>query len=211
MAELYLFTLVAIVETNASPSDHASSYLLKECLATLGLLASSTDHRLALSATPLPLSLLSISLSGVSHLKLLKTSLSTLCNLCPPGSPTLSTLSTTPAFYQLLYTLLDLDSLPLPILDCLLLLVLATTSCLASRRNYLSGGKLLGKCLQLAAGQGSVVAVKVLRGVLGTTEAVALERLGGVGGLVGVIARASREVGSSQGRELFVETILLIA
>jgi len=212
MAELYLFTLVAIVETNASPSDHARSYLLKECLATLGLLASSTDHRLALSATPLPLYLLSISLSGgVSHLKLLKTSLSTLCNLCPPGSPTLTTLSTTPAFYQLLYTLLDLDSLPLPILDCLLLLVLATTSCLASQRNYLSGGKLLGKCLQLAAGQGSVVAVKVLRGVLGTTEAVALERLGGVGGLLGVIARASREVGSSQGRELFVETVLLIA
>ena len=152
MAELYLFTLVAIVETNASPSDHAISYLLKECLATLGLLASLTDHRLALSATPLPHFLLSIALTGsVSHLKLLKTSLSTLCNLCPPGSPTLSTLSTTAAFYQLLYTLLDLDALPPPILDCLLHLVLATTGCQAAQRNYLSGGKLIGRCLELAA------------------------------------------------------------
>ena len=168
MAELYLFTLVAIVESNSSPTDHERSYLVKECLATLGIMASSTDHRLALSATPLPLYLLSISMSALSHLKLLKTTLSTLCNLCPPGSPTLTTLSTTPAFYQLLYTLLDHEFLPMPILDCLLLLVLATTSCVASQRNYLSGGKLIGRCLQLAAGQGSVLAVKVLRGVVGT-------------------------------------------
>ena len=168
MAELYLFTLVAIVESNTSPTDNERSYLVKECLATLGIMASSMDHRLALSATPLPLYLLSISMSALSHLKLLKTTLSTLCNLCPPGSPTLTTLSTTPAFYQLLYTLLEHESLLIPILDCLLLLVLATTSCVASQRNYLSGGKLIGRCLQLAAGQGSVLAVKVLRGVVGT-------------------------------------------
>jgi hypothetical protein len=60
-----------------------------------------------------------------------------------------------------------------------------------------------------------VVAVKVLRGVVGTGATDrGVERLreaGGVGCLVAVIERASRDVGNSQGRELFVETILLIA
>lgn len=60
-----------------------------------------------------------------------------------------------------------------------------------------------------------MVAVKVLRGVVGTEVTYkGVERLreaGGVGTLLGVIERATREVGNSQGRELFVETVLLIA
>jgi hypothetical protein len=58
-----------------------------------------------------------------------------------------------------------------------------------------------------------VVALKVIRGILGA-GGKAIERVreaGGVGGLVAVIARAGTEVGSSQGRELFVEAVLLIA
>ena len=60
-----------------------------------------------------------------------------------------------------------------------------------------------------------MLAVKVHRGVVGTgVTDRGVERLreaGGIGCLVAVIERASRDVGISQGRELFVETVLLIA
>lgn len=67
MAEMYMFTIITIIEANAEPQDNARSFLLKEAIGTLGIMASDPDHRLALTSSDILLIVLKIGRQHLTH------------------------------------------------------------------------------------------------------------------------------------------------
>ena len=117
---MYLLTLATIIEMNADnpPMDNHSTFLLKECIATLGVLASDPANREALASNTVS-HVLAIAKANMGHAKLLKTSLGCLINIASTQS-----LARDPNFYQILYTVLDQYCESKPMIDYILRLIL---------------------------------------------------------------------------------------
>ena len=148
LAEMYLLTFAAIVETHTDKEkqikcegivippnlDPVKAFLLKETIATMGELAAEPEHREALIAgADVVFDVLQAARQNFAHPKLMKTALGCLINFSAEnpggaGHNGADLLSREPCFYQVIYSILDdSDSKPL-MLEYVLRLINVTAS-----------------------------------------------------------------------------------
>ena len=113
-------------------------------MASLGMLASSQEHREALLTQDIITNVLKAARAHIGNAKLLKTALGCLINLTA-GKESQETLTKDPSFYQILYTVIE-EKKYRALIEYMLRLVCNTLHINTSLLNYQSGALIAKLC-----------------------------------------------------------------